>query len=187
MGTNLALNAAWNVANYLLETGLFAKAIEFYEECFVLLRICITSGLERTIRRRPREVERQLYMGLANAYSQTGNPKKAKELCEKYLEINKNSGIERRESNCYVFIGRMHFYLGQCKESLAFHEKALELRKKIKDKKKVATSCCAISSLYYNLCQYDDALKYAQEALEISEEIKDREMEGVAYANLSNV
>ena len=38
-----------------------------------------------------------------------------------------------------------------------------------------------------NLCQYDDALKYAQEALEISEEIKDREMEGVAYANLSNV
>lgn len=81
----------------------------------------------------------------------------------------------------------MHFYLGQCKESLAFHEKALELRKKIKDKKKVATSSCAISSLCYNLCQYDDALKYAQEALEISEEIKDREMEGVAYANLSNV
>ena len=66
--------------------------------------------------------------------------------------------------------------LGQCKESLAFHEKALELKKKIKDKKKVATSCCAISSLYYNL-----------EALKISEEIKDREMEGVAYANLSNV
>ena len=51
----------------------------------------------------------------------------------------------------------------------------------------MATSSCAISSLYYNLCQYDDALKYAQEALEISEEIKDREMEGVAYANLSNV
>ena len=51
----------------------------------------------------------------------------------------------------------------------------------------MATYSCAISSLYYNLCQYDDALKYAQEALEISEEIKDREMEGVAYANLSNV
>ena len=185
MGTNLALNAAWNVADYLLQTGLFAKAIEFFEECFVLLRICITSGLERLIQRRPREVERQLYMGLANAYSQTGNPKKAKELCEKCLEINKNSGIERRESNCYEFIGRMHFYLGQCKESLAFQ--ALELKKKIKDKKKVATSCCAISSLYYNLWQYDDALKYAQEALKISEEIKDREMEGVAYANLSNV
>ena len=68
MGTNLALNAAGNVADYLLETGLFAKAIEFYEECFVLLRICITSGLERTIQKRTREVERQLYMGLANAY-----------------------------------------------------------------------------------------------------------------------
>ena len=158
MEPNLASYAAWNVADYLLETGLFAKAIEFYEECFVLLRICITSGLERTIQRRPREVERQLYIGLANTYSQTGNPKKAKELCEKCLEINKNSGIERRESNCYEFIGRMHFYLGQCKESLAFHEKALELRKKIKDKKKVATSCCAISSLYYNLCQYDEVL-----------------------------
>lgn len=183
MGTNLALNAAWNVADYLLETGLFAKAIEFYEECFVLLRICITSGLERTIQKRPREFERQLYMGLAKAYSHTGDPKKAKEICEKCLEINKTSGIERRQSNCFEFIGRMHLYLGQCKESLAFHE----LRKKIKDKKKVATSCCAISSLYYNLWQYDDALKYAQEALKISEEIKDREMEGVAYANLSNV
>ena len=156
MEPNLASYAAWNVADYLLETGLFAKAIEFYEECFVLLRICITSGLERLIQRRPREVERQLYMGLANAYSQTGNPKKAKELCEKCLESNKNSGIERRESNCYEFIGRMHFYLGQYKESLAFQ--ALELKKKIKDKKKVATSCCAISSLYYNLCQYDEAL-----------------------------
>ena len=97
-------------------------------------------------------------------------------MCEKCLEINKTSGIERRQSNCFEFIGRMHLYLGQCKESLAFHEKALELKKKIKDKKKVATSCCAISSLYYNL-----------EALKISEEIKDREMEGVAYANLSNV
>ena len=147
MGTNLALNAAWNVADYLLETGLFAKAIEFYEECFVLLRICITSGLERTIQKRPREFERQLYMGLAKAYSHTGDPKKAKEICEKCLEINKTSGIERRQSNCFEFIGRMHLYLGQCKESLAFHE----LRKKIKDKKKVATSCCAISSLYYNL------------------------------------
>ena len=101
MGTNLALNAAGNVADYLLETGLFGKVIEFYQECFVLLRICITSGLERTIQRRPREVERQLYMGLAKAYSQTGNPKKAKELSEKCLEINENSGIERRESNCY--------------------------------------------------------------------------------------
>ena len=92
MGTNLALNAAGNVADYLLETGLFAKAIEFYEECFVLLRICITSGLERLIQRRPREVERQLYMGLANAYSQTGNPKKAKELCENVSRSTKTPG-----------------------------------------------------------------------------------------------
>ena len=76
----------------------------------------------------------------------------------KCLEINKTSGIERRQSNCFEFIGRMHLYLGQCKESLAFYEKALELKKKIKDKKKVATSCCAVSSLYYNLCQYDEAL-----------------------------
>ena len=158
MEPNLASYAAWNVADYLLETGLFAKAIEFYEECFVLLRICITSGLERTIQKRPREVEKQLYMGLANAYSHTGDPKKAKEICEKCLEINKTSGIERRQSNCFEFIGRMHLYLGQCKESLAFYEKALELKKKIKDKKKVATSCCAVSSLYYNLCQYDEAL-----------------------------
>ena len=52
MEPNLASYAAWNVADYLLETGLFAKAIEFYEECFVLLRICITSGLERTIQKR---------------------------------------------------------------------------------------------------------------------------------------
>ena len=66
MEPNLASYAAWNVADYLLETGLFAKAIEFYE--VVLLRICITSGLERTIQKRTREVERQLYMGLANAY-----------------------------------------------------------------------------------------------------------------------
>ena len=96
----------------------------------------------------------------------------------KCLEINKNSGIERRESNCYEFIGRMHFYLGQCKEPLVFHEKALELRKKIKDKKKVATSCCTISSLYYNLCQYDDALNTHRRLLRSVKKLKIEEWRG---------
>ncbi|XP_022808594.1 tetratricopeptide repeat protein 28-like [Stylophora pistillata] len=183
----LDLYAAWNVADYLRETRRFAKAIEFYEDCFIFLRMCITNGFERIIQRRPREVERQLYMGLAIAYAHTGNPKKAKELAEKCLEINKKSGIERREANCYEFIGKMHFYLGQCEESLTFYKKALDLRKRIKDKEKLANSCSSISSVYFHLCQYNAAIKYAQEALEISIEIKGREVEGVAYAGLSNV
>ena len=100
MEPNLASYAAWNVADYLLETGLFAKAIEFYEECFVLLRICITSGLEPTIQKRPREVERQLYMGLANAYSHTGDPKKAKRSAKNVSRSTKPPGS--KEDNLIV-------------------------------------------------------------------------------------
>ena len=155
MEPNLASYAVWNVADYLLETGLFAKAIEFYEECFALLRICITSA---PYKKDPAKLKNSYIWVLPKPTPTLAIQRRRKRSEKKCLEINKTCGIERRQSNCFEFIGRMHLYLGQCKESLAFHEKALELRKKIKDKKKVATSCCAISSLYYNLCQYDEAL-----------------------------
>ena len=114
MEPNLASYAAWNVADYLLETGLFAKAIEFYEECFVLLRICITSGLERTIQKRTSEVERQLYMGLANAYWRS----KEGEIDVRKMSRDQQNLRDRKKT----------INLDQCKKSLAFHKKALELR-----------------------------------------------------------
>ena len=72
MEPNLASYAAWNVADYLLETGLFAKAIE---ECFVLLRICIRAAWSAPYKKEPAKLK-DSYIWVSPM--PTGDPKKAK-------------------------------------------------------------------------------------------------------------
>lgn len=111
---NKALYTAWNVADYLRNTHHYAKAIDFYKECFVLLRLVMANHLEGTIPNEPRDIERQLYMHLAEAYSESRNIEKGKEMNKECLKIIKEAGNKRRESKCYKHIGRMYFNFGQC-------------------------------------------------------------------------
>ena len=116
---NKALYTAWNVADFLRNTHRYAKAIDFYNECFVLLRLTMAHHLESTIPNEPRDIERQLYVSLTEAYSESGNIEKGIEMSKECLKIIKESGNKRRESECYENIGVMHFNLGQCEKSLS--------------------------------------------------------------------
>ncbi|XP_078345327.1 uncharacterized protein LOC144630845 [Oculina patagonica] len=182
-----ALYIAWNVADFLCNTQRYTKAIGFYKECFVLLRLIIARQLERTIPNEPRDIERQLYIGLSEAYSESCFTEKAIEICKECLKINKEAGNKRRESECYEFIGRMYFNLGQCEKSLSYHEKALVVRKAMKNKVLEALSYSNLCLVYRVLSQYEKATGYAEKVLEIGKEIGDQEREGVAYNNLSRV
>ncbi|KAL9988976.1 hypothetical protein ACROYT_G003475 [Oculina patagonica] len=182
-----ALYVAWNVADFLRNTHRYTKAIHFYEECFVLLRLTIAHQLERTIPNEPRDIERQLYVCLSEAYSESGFTEKAIEMCKECLKINKEAENKRRESECYEFIGRMYFNLGQCEKSLSYHEKALAIRKVMKNKVLEAQSYSNLCLVYKVLSQYEKATGYAEKVLEIGKETGDQGREGVAYNNLSRV
>ena len=91
----------------------------------------MAQDLEDTIPNEPRDIERQFYVSLSEAYSESGNIEKSIEMCKECLKINKEAGNKRRESECYEHIGIMYFNLGQCEKSLSYHEKALAMRKVI--------------------------------------------------------
>ncbi|XP_078362909.1 tetratricopeptide repeat protein 28-like [Oculina patagonica] len=182
-----ALYVALNVADFLCNTHRYTKAIKFYEECFVLLRLTIAHQLERTIPNEPHDIERQLYIGLSEAYSESGFTEKAIDMCKGCLKINKETGNKRRESECYEDIGRMYFNLGQCEKSISYHEKALAIRKAMKNKVLEAQSYSNLCLVYKVLNQYEKAIGYAEKSLEIGNETGDRETEGIACTNLSQI
>lgn len=92
--------------------------------------------LEGTIPNKPRDIERQLYSALAEAYSESSNIENGIEMYKECLKINKEAGNKLREGNCYHNIGVMYFNLGQCEKSLSNHEKALAIMKALKEKEK---------------------------------------------------
>ncbi|KAL9988979.1 hypothetical protein ACROYT_G003480 [Oculina patagonica] len=182
-----ALYVAWNVADFLRNTHRYTKAIDFYEECFVLLRLTIAHQLERTIPNEPRDIEKQLYVGLADAYSESGCTEKGIEILEECLKIQKDAGNKHRESGTYDNIGRMYLKLGECEKSLHYHKKALEIRKEMKEKVLEASSYCNISHMYRILGQYETAIGYAKKALEIGKETANWVTEGEACTNISQI
>ena len=178
----IALYTAWNVGDYLRNTHRYAKAIDFYKECFVLLKLIVANHLEGTIPNEPRDIKRQLYVSLSEAYSDSGNMEKSIEMCKECLKINKEAKNERRESECYEHIGVMYFNLGQCEKSLSYHEKALAMRK---GKVSEAQSCNHLCLVYIHLCQYEKAFSYAENALEVGEQFGNRKAQGISSTNLS--
>ncbi|XP_020603598.1 tetratricopeptide repeat protein 28-like [Orbicella faveolata] len=178
------LYTAWNVADFLHNTHLYAKAIDFYKECFVLLRLIVANHLEDIMPNEPRDIERQLYSALADAYSDSGNIEKGIEMCKECLKINKEGGNERRESECYEHIGIMYFNLGQCAKSVSYHGKALAMRK---GKVSEAQSCNHLCLVYIHLNQYEKAFSYAEKALEVGELFGNRKAQGMSSNNLSTI
>ena len=144
----------------------------------------MANHLEGTIPNEPRDVERQLYVSLSEAYSDSGNMEKSIEMCKECLKINKEAKNKRRESECYEYIGRMYFNLGQCQTSLSYHEKALAMRK---GKVSEAQSCNHLCLVYIHLVQYEKASSYAEKALEVGKQFGDRKVQGVSYTNLSTI
>ena len=140
--------------------------------------------LEGTIPNEPRDIERQLYVSLREAYSEIGNMEKGIEMCKECLKINKEAGNERRESECYEHIGIMYFNLGQCEKSLSYHEKALAMRK---GKVSEAQSCNQIFLVCIHLTQYEKAFIYAERALEVGEQFGNKEVQGASSTNLSMI
>ena len=187
MKPNQALYVAWNVADFLLNTHRYAKAIDLYKECVVLLRLIIARQLEWTIPNKPCDIERRLYDGLAEAYSESGFTEKAIELQKEFLKIHKETGNKRGECGSHEYLGRMYFKFGDCEKSLHHLKEALETQKEMKEKVLEASSHCVISHVYNMLGNYEEAIGYAEKALEIGKDSGDWETEGAACTNLSQI
>ena len=141
----------------------------------------MAQDLEDTIPNEPRDIERQFYVSLSEAYSESGNIEKSIEMCKECLKINKEAGNKRGESECYEHIGIMYFNLGQCEKSLSYHEKALAVRK---GNVSEAQSCYLICLLCIHLTQYEKAFSYAKRALEVGEQFGNKKAQGASSNNL---
>ncbi|KAJ7360226.1 hypothetical protein OS493_016854 [Desmophyllum pertusum] len=192
-----ALYIAWNVADYLHNTHLYTKAIDFYKECFVLLKLTIAHGLERTIANKPRDIERQLYLGLSEAFSEIGcfeNSIAMLQRCdkslsyhEKALAIRKEMKNKALEASSYSNISIVYSTLGQYQKATGYAEKALEIGKEIGDREREGAAWSNISQIYCDIGQYEKAIECQEKELEISKESGDREGEGTSYNTLANI
>ena len=141
----------------------------------------MAQDLEDTIPNEPRDIERQFYVSLSEAYSESGNIEKSIEMCKECLKINKEAGNKRGESECYEHIGIMYFNLGQCEKSLSYHEKALAMRK---GNVSEARSCNLICLVCIHLTQYEKEFSYAKRALEVGEQFGNKKAQGASSNNL---
>ena len=142
----------------------------------------MANHLEDTLPNEPRDIERQLYKSLAEAYSVSGNIEKGIEMNKECLKIVQEAGNKRRESECYEHFGIMYFNLGQCEKAVSYHEKALAMRK---GNVSEALSLNHLCLVYIHLTQYKKAFSYAEKALEVGQRFGNRKAQGVSSSNLS--
>ena len=120
-------------------------------------------------------------MMLANLYRRQLKYEKAKELLEKALRINEETGNRDGEAKCYRYLGELFHHLGQYHNFKKYVEKALEMRKEIGDKIERAACYGDLVAIFEALGQYDKAKEYIYKSLLIRKEIGDRKGEANDY------
>ena len=120
-------------------------------------------------------------MMLADLYLRQLKYEKAKELLEKAMGINKETGNRDGEAKCYRLLGELFHHLGQYHNFKKYVEKALEIRKEIRDKMGIAQCYGHLGIVFEALGQYDKAIEYIDKSLLIRREIGDREGEARDY------
>ena len=120
-------------------------------------------------------------MMLADLYLRQLKYEKAKELLEKAMGINKETGNRDGEAKCYRLLGELFHHLGQYHNFKKYVEKALEIRKEIGDKMEIAECYGDLVAIFEALGQYDKAKEYNHKSLLIRKEIGDRKGEARDY------
>jgi signal transduction histidine kinase len=103
---------------------------------------------------------------------------------EKALELAKEIGYEKGESQAYSELGVANYYAGNSSVAISYFEKSLKLKLKKNDKYEIAAMYNSLSVAHIQMAKFTEALYYNLMALRLFEEIKHDAGVSTLYNNI---
>ena len=171
------------VATFLLNTGRIIKAVDFFNECLVLLN---DKALD-TIKELTTPLVIHVYHELLDGYTLMYDHDRAIECGKKLHETLHNSGQNEEEGIVLLKLADIYNQRSEYEKAKQFYEKTHSIMIETGNNRGVATCYGNLGTVFLSLGQYSKAEEYFQKALVIKQEIGDKKGEATAYGNLGTV
>ncbi len=123
---------------------------------------------------------------LGTCYRMLGEFRRAIDLFEQALAINRKAGDRRNESAILGNLGSCYYELGQIRRAIESYEQALAIAREIGYQVGEANHLAGLGNCYYELGQIRRAIESYEQALAIAREIGYQEGEAAHLNNLGN-
>ncbi|MBL9115594.1 MAG: tetratricopeptide repeat protein [Verrucomicrobiaceae bacterium] len=188
-------------ANTLRPAGKSARAPLLAQQLISLIRSIVYTGQELRFHPRQciiwlqsqhlaarqtghREAEAKALGNLGIAYRQLGEPRKAMELHEHALVIDRELEDRKGEGNALGNLGIAYADLGEPRKAIEFYEEALVIAREIGNRLGEGAVLGNLGLAHADLGEPRKAIGFYEQALVIAREIGDRLGEGAALGNL---
>jgi tetratricopeptide (TPR) repeat protein len=131
-----------------------------------------------------RAAEGRALGNLGSAYVDLSEPRKAIEICEQALVIDREIGNRRWESVVLGNLGNAYTVLGEPRKAIEFYEQALVIDCEIGNRRGEGADLGNLGVAYKNLGEPRKAIEFYEQQLKIVQEIGDRHGERTALGNL---
>jgi tetratricopeptide (TPR) repeat protein len=121
---------------------------------------------------------------LGIVYADLGEPRKAIEHHQQYLEIAREIGYRYGEGRALGSLGAVYADLGETRKAIQFYEQRLAIAREISDRDGEGAALGNLGVAYKDLGETRKAIEFHEQLLAIAQEIGDRRNEGAALGNL---
>ncbi|XP_078372187.1 tetratricopeptide repeat protein 28-like [Oculina patagonica] len=170
------------VPHFLVNTGRYHAAIEFFKEWLTLNKFLEDINLPS-----PVEFTVYTYHALATTYFFIGNYSETKANAKRALKISKSIVDKKGERRSYYLIFCAFEALCRYDKAIKYLDKALQVSKETGDVKYEGAVYCYLGQINYDLGQYEKAKECQLMTIKIAKEIGNKEMETMALFYLSKV
>ena len=171
------------VADFLLNTNRFLKAIEIGQECLLILED--TAGLiDKKI---SSLCYKLIYVTMWKACHIINDITNAIKCAEKILQIDRESGERLEECELSIKLAEMYLHQSKYAKAKQTSKKALQISREVNHKRGEATSFANLGEVYLSVGKYDKAREHLEKSLAIRKETGHRNGEAACYGNLGNV
>ena len=149
------------VATFLFNTGSIIKAVDFFNECLVLLNC---KALE-TIKELTAPLLIYAYCKLVDGYTHVYDHTRAIECGKKLLVTLHNSGQKEAEGMTLLKLAKIYYQASKYEEAKEFYEKALNIMIEAANNRGLGTCYGNLGTVFKSVGQYTKAEEYLQTAV----------------------
>ncbi len=143
-------------------------------------------GVAAARQRNDRMAEEVLLGNLGNAYNYLGETRRAIELFEQALIIDREIGDRQGEGTDLGSLGLAYADLGEIRRAIEFYEQYLAIARETGDRRGEGNALGNMGNAYKNLGEIQRAIEFYELRLVIAREIGDRRGEGSVLGNMGN-
>ena len=175
----LAISIGFPVANFLLNTCRFLKAIELLKECWAIVNN--RPAIEEEVFKLSYKM---IYWKMFEAYCLTNNYTCAIQYGSTLISLCQKSGERGMESKIISNLAKLYQRQSKYSEAKELFEKALAINVEIGNRKGEASAYGNLGTVFQSVGEYTKAEDYLEKALNIIKVIGDRSQEATCYINL---